>query len=125
MPGFGKKLSCEGSSGWLERSQRVKERYRAGWEEATNWALAKAGFDIQISMRSFAEQGIELEPTQHLGVPVEQAKTDWSQFYVNLADVLAGKAELAVKPEETLRLFEVFEAARESARTGNSVRVTP
>lgn len=84
----------------------------------TNGTLAQQSWGDPIHVR-YRKEGKNTDTT------VEQAKTDWSRFYVNLADVLAGKAELAVKPEETLRLFKVFEAARESARTGNSVRVTP
>lgn len=53
----------------------------------------------------------------------EAHKTEWEQFYVALAKTLAGKADPAVKPEDSLRLLRVIEAARESARTGQSVPV--
>jgi scyllo-inositol 2-dehydrogenase (NADP+) len=51
-----------------------------------------------------------------------QGQSEWERFYANLAEALAGTAELAVTPEHTRRLFQVIEAARESARTGESVR---
>ena len=36
----------------------------------------RAGLDVQIDHRSYAEQGIDLEPTKHLGISAEQAKTE-------------------------------------------------
>ena len=45
------------------------------------------------------------------------------QFYENLRAAIADGAELAVKPEETIRVMEVLDAARESAETGLAVRL--
>ncbi|NSY14935.1 Ti-type conjugative transfer relaxase TraA [Agrobacterium vitis] len=42
--------------------------FRDGWFACQNKHLALAGFDIRIDGRSFEKQGIDLEPTIHLGV---------------------------------------------------------
>ncbi|WP_028734327.1 Ti-type conjugative transfer relaxase TraA [Rhizobium leguminosarum] len=42
--------------------------FRDGWFACQNKHLALAGLDIRVDGRSFEKQGIELEPTIHLGV---------------------------------------------------------
>lgn len=42
--------------------------FRDGWFACQNRHLALAGLDIRVDGRSFEKQGIELEPTIHLGV---------------------------------------------------------
>ena len=74
--GFGKKLDCEGSKAWHNRRDMLEGLWRGGWERVTNRALARAGFDIQISLKSFAEQGIDIEPTKTLGIPVAQVQSE-------------------------------------------------
>ena len=43
---------------------------RSAWGETANRHLALAGFETRIDMRSFAERGIDMTPTSHLGVAV-------------------------------------------------------
>ncbi|PDT81380.1 Ti-type conjugative transfer relaxase TraA [Sinorhizobium sp. BJ1] len=59
--------------------------FRDGWFACQNRHLAMAGLDIRIDGRSFKKQGIEVEPTIHIGVgataigrKVEQATTQSS-----------------------------------------------
>ena len=59
--------------------------FRDGWFACQNRHLAMAGLDIRVDGRSFEEQGIEVEPTIHIGVgataidrKAEQAKTQSS-----------------------------------------------
>ncbi|MBW9054574.1 Ti-type conjugative transfer relaxase TraA [Rhizobium mesosinicum] len=59
--------------------------FRDGWFGCQNRHLAMAGLDIRIDGRSFEKQGIDLEPTIHIGVgamaidrKVEQAKRESS-----------------------------------------------
>lgn len=52
---------------------------------------------------------------------VPKKETDWSEFYRNYRDVLMGKAELLVKPEESLRVAKVVEKAFESSQKGIAV----
>ncbi len=59
--------------------------FRDGWFACQNRHLALAGLDIRIDGRSFEKQGMEVEPTIHIGVgataidrKAEQAKTQSS-----------------------------------------------
>jgi scyllo-inositol 2-dehydrogenase (NADP+) len=54
---------------------------------------------------------------------VETTRSDWTGYYRNVADALHGRADLAVRPEEVRRAIAIFDAAMESARTGETVRV--
>ncbi|MGB8203794.1 MAG: MobA/MobL family protein, partial [Candidatus Baltobacteraceae bacterium] len=47
------------------------ERLREAWEVAANRALERAGVAERIDRRSLAAQGIEREPTRHIGPHVE------------------------------------------------------
>lgn len=53
---------------------------------------------------------------------VESVKSDWTNYYRNVADALLGRASLIVRPEEVRRAIAVFDAAMESVRTGVTVR---
>jgi Ti-type conjugative transfer relaxase TraA len=80
--GFGaKKVAVTGEDGQLVRTRSGKivyelwagstddfNRLRDGWFERQNHHLALGGFDLRIDGRSYAKQGIALEPTIHLGV---------------------------------------------------------
>jgi len=59
----------------------------------------------------------ELEPPEPQGGHPYSAH----QFYENLHAAITQGAELAVRPDETVRTMEVLDAARESARTGNVI----
>lgn len=45
---------------------------RVDWEQRANWHLALAGHDIRIDHRSHRDCGLEIEPTQHIGVHASQ-----------------------------------------------------
>ncbi|MBI2940270.1 MAG: Gfo/Idh/MocA family oxidoreductase [Chloroflexi bacterium] len=54
---------------------------------------------------------------------VESVRGNWTSYYQNVADALAGRAELAIRPEEARRALTIFEAARESAASdGQAIR---
>ena len=53
--------------------------------------------------------------------PLPKAKDKWSEYYRNVMAVLDEGAELIVKPEQSLRVMKVIDAAFESSRTGHSV----
>ncbi|WP_271005075.1 MobA/MobL family protein, partial [Listeria seeligeri] len=40
---------------------------RREWAELTNEALERAGISARVDHRSYADQGIELTPTRHIG----------------------------------------------------------
>lgn len=54
---------------------------------------------------------------------VESVKSDWTNYYRNVADTVLGRASLAVKPEEVRRAIAVYDAAMRSAGTGETVPV--
>ena len=58
---------------------------------------------------------------QDVAVPTVPGR--WRSFYENVADALAGKAELAVKPQEVRRSIALLEAAFASAASGEVVRM--
>lgn len=58
--GFGKK-----NRDWNDK--KILDGWRKGWEKCANKALKEAGFDIRIDSRSYAEQGLDIEPTKHEG----------------------------------------------------------
>lgn len=53
---------------------------------------------------------------------IATAKGRWRSYYENIADAIAGRAELAVTPQSVRRQIAVIDAAFESARTGEVVR---
>ena len=53
---------------------------------------------------------------------VESIRGSWKSYYKNIADVLNDGAELVVKPEEMRNVMKVYDAAMESAETGQTVR---
>ncbi|MBW9069979.1 Ti-type conjugative transfer relaxase TraA [Agrobacterium pusense] len=80
--GFGsKKVPVIGDDGQAVRTKSGKILYelwagstddfnvlRDGWFERQNHHLALAGLDLRVDGRSYEKQGIDLEPTIHLGV---------------------------------------------------------
>ncbi|MDO1585461.1 Ti-type conjugative transfer relaxase TraA [Rhizobium oryzicola] len=80
--GFGsKKVAVIGEGGQPVRTESGKILYelwagstedfnvlRDGWFERQNHHMALAGIDLRIDGRSYEKQGIDLEPTIHLGV---------------------------------------------------------
>nr|WP_281397257.1 Ti-type conjugative transfer relaxase TraA [Rhizobium paranaense] len=75
--------------------------FRDGWFACQNRHLALAGLDLRVDGRSFEKQGIDLEPTIHLGVGTK---------------AIERKADVATKPVELERI-ELQDARRaENAR---------
>ena len=71
--GFGEKTLLEWDnkrllSQNLPTSQMQLRTIRQDWEEHTNRALGRAGHDVWVDHRSHLERGLEIEPTQHVGV---------------------------------------------------------
>jgi scyllo-inositol 2-dehydrogenase (NADP+) len=54
---------------------------------------------------------------------VETVRSDWTEYYRNITDVLAGRADLIVKPEQVRRVIAILDAAMQSAETGETVRL--
>ncbi len=56
----------------LPTSHEQLRMIREEWELTVNRELALAGHDVQIDHRSHREAGLEIEPTQHMGVHATQ-----------------------------------------------------
>ena len=56
-------------------------------------------------------------------VPLPEVKADWTEYYQNIVDVLNGKAELIVKPEQALRVMNVIDALFASQESGTGLKV--
>ena len=54
---------------------------------------------------------------------IETVRSDWTNYYRNVADALRGRAELIVTPEQALRAMTVVDAAMQSAKTGETIRL--
>jgi Ti-type conjugative transfer relaxase TraA len=65
--GFGRK-----ATEWNRRE--LLEEWREHWADLANQYLLRAGLDIRIDHRSYRDQGIELEPTSHLGRAVDDMR---------------------------------------------------
>ena len=60
------------------------------------------------------------ETTEQIDLP--KVEGDWSCYYKNIAEVLEGKAELIVKPEQALRVMKVIDNAFKSSEIGESIK---
>ena len=60
------------------------------------------------------------ETTIEVPLP-EIVGTHWTDYYKNIVEVLNGKAELRVTPEQVLRVMKVIDAAFKSNETGEAV----
>jgi Ti-type conjugative transfer relaxase TraA len=75
--GLGDKTTIERENKWLQAhdlplSHDQLKELREEWGELTNRHLARAGHDLHVDHRSHANRGVEIEPTQHVGVHATQ-----------------------------------------------------
>ena len=56
--------------------------WRESWADACNRSLSRAGHDMRIDHRSYAEQGVALQPSVHVGKDADRAKADVDGFVV-------------------------------------------
>lgn len=132
--GFGKKVrEWNPSFGGVNKktvsdtSSLVEMRHR--WAEISNAALKAAGFaeSANLSAASYADRGIDIEPTVHLGKAFHLAgKTDYPLDRLAQADAIAAQREIAkiAKEEQRIHLLikswesELIEA--KAAMTGTT-----
>lgn len=122
---------ADGSTGVCDLSGRTaisKPRFLIKGDKAT---LAKYGLDPQENAMKAGEIDSATEDpenyatlkTQNEERRIPTLKGRWRTYYENIAEVLIQGAEPHVKPDEMRRQMSVFDAARESARTGQVVRL--
>jgi Ti-type conjugative transfer relaxase TraA len=96
--GFGRKVRDWNQVGLLRE-------WREHWADLANQRLLAAGLDIRIDHRSNREQGIELEPTSHLGRAVDEmrARGEYAERFRQLEAVRERNArKIEQKPEIVL-----------------------
>lgn len=126
--GLGEKTYLERENKWLlandlPTTDMQLRDLRQRWEGVANEHLARAGLDIRIDHRSHMERGLEIEPTEHMGVhatQMERRGLDVSRTRLD-EDAAKRNAELIrEKPEQVLTLItgekSVFDR-RDVART--------
>lgn len=111
--GLGDKTMIERENKWLlandmATSQMQLRDIRQSWEHHANEHLAMAGLDIRIDHRSHMERGLEIAPTEHVGVHATQMDRrglDVSRARLD-EDAARRNAELIrEKPEQVLTLI--------------------
>jgi Ti-type conjugative transfer relaxase TraA len=75
--GLGDKTNLERENKWLAvrglpLTQAQLVEVRRSWGEVANEHIARAGVEARIDHRSYLERGLEVEPTQHMGVHATQ-----------------------------------------------------
>ncbi len=111
--GFLDKTSIERENKWLlsqglpTSSMQMRE-IRQSWEQVANERLAAAGLDVRVDHRSHQERGLEIEPTEHVGVfatQMERRGVEVSRTRLD-GDAARRNADLiAEKPEQVLTLI--------------------
>ena len=99
-----KKLQALG----LPTSHEQLRDIRIGWEQRTNEHLARAGLDIRVDHRSHQERGLEIEPTQHMGVhatQMERRGKDVSRVRLDEEAAQRNVALIREKPDQVLTLI--------------------
>ena len=111
--GLGDKTYIERENKWLIANDLpttdVQLRdIRGAWEQIVNERLALAGLDVRIDHRSHGERGLEIEPTEHMGVHATQMQRRGMEVGRTRLETEAARrnAELIrEKPEEVLSLI--------------------
>ena len=108
----------------LPTSQMQLRDIRQSWEQVANERLAEAGFDLRIDHRSHQERGLEIEPTEHMGVHATQMQRrglDVSRVRLD-AEAARRNAELIrEKPEQVLTHHHRRKERVRPARRGEGV----
>ncbi|AGI10514.1 Conjugal transfer protein (plasmid) [Xanthomonas citri subsp. citri Aw12879] len=92
----------------LPTSHEQLRDIRIGWEERTNEHLARAGLEMRIDHRSHQERGLEIEPTQHMGVhatQMERRGKDVSRVRIDEEAAKRNAELIREKPEQVLTLI--------------------
>ncbi|MUZ74898.1 Ti-type conjugative transfer relaxase TraA [Agrobacterium vitis] len=111
--GLGEKTLIERENKWLlnhdhPTSHMQLRDIRQDWERLANRYLVRAGLDVRIDHRSNLERGLEIEPTEHMGVHASQMDRRGLQVSRARMDAKAAKRNAALireKPEQVLSIL--------------------
>ena len=110
LDGFGAKLDTEQSG---RKRQDDLEQVRERWAEMTNVALARAGRTERVDHRTLAAQGIDREPTVHLGPAATaiERRGKTSQKTLNQAERRAEQAAQVLAQQQATEAAEQAQQA--------------
>lgn len=100
---------------WACNGRVVKLDTAAEMEWADDIVYTEAG-----PTRTMAPRPVQT--TRQMDLP--EVQTDWSDYYKNIAGVLAGKEELIVKPEQALRVMKLVDLLFESEKQKKGLECT-
>ncbi|MCZ8260602.1 MAG: Ti-type conjugative transfer relaxase TraA [Beijerinckiaceae bacterium] len=111
--GLGEKTILERENGWLlsralPTSMMQLKDIRRDWEGIANEGLAQAGHDIRIDHRSHQDRGLEIEPTEHMGVYATQMERRGMAVVRQRIDQRSAQSNAALireKPEQVLSVI--------------------
>jgi Ti-type conjugative transfer relaxase TraA len=125
--GLGEKTLIERENKWLlnhdqPTAQMQLRDIRQAWEAHANRHLVRAGLDVRIDHRSHLDRGLEIEPTEHMGVHASEIHRRGREVSRTRIDEEAARrnAELIrEKPEQVLSIitgeksvFDRYDVAR-------------
>ncbi|OWV96145.1 Ti-type conjugative transfer relaxase TraA [Rhizobium sp. R693] len=111
--GLGAKTYIERENKWLLSNDLPTSHMQLGdirlaFEQHANRHLAMAGLDIRIDHRSHQEHGLEIEPTEHMGVHATQLERQGMAVSRARLDAAAARRNadlIREKPEQVLTLI--------------------
>jgi Ti-type conjugative transfer relaxase TraA len=111
--GLGDKTAIERENKWLAANnlpltQVQLVEIRQSWEQVANEHLAWAGLEVQIDHRSHMERGLEIEPTEHMGVHATQMQRRGQDVSRSRLDSEAARRNselIREKPEQVLSII--------------------
>ena len=111
--GLGDKTFLERENKWLllrelPTSQMQLRDVRQSWEQIANQKMAAAGLDMRIDHRSYQERGVEIEPTEHMGVHATQMQRrgmDVSRARLDEGAAQRNAELIREKPEQVLSII--------------------
>jgi predicted dehydrogenase len=109
-------MSCQDGTAVIENWERDGKIVKLADESALEWS-EEIVYTAAGPTRSRAPR--PKYTTEEL--PLPKVEGDWIEYYKNIHEVLEGKAELIVKPEQTLRVMKVIDAIFASERAGASI----
>ncbi|PPJ46400.1 Ti-type conjugative transfer relaxase TraA [Rhizobium sp. KAs_5_22] len=125
--GLGEKTLIERENKWLlnhdhPTAQMQLRDIRQAWEAHANRHLVRAGLDVRIDHRSHLERGLEIEPTEHMGVHASQIHRQGREVSRTRIDEEAARRNadlIREKPEQVLSIitgeksvFDRYDVAR-------------
>jgi Ti-type conjugative transfer relaxase TraA len=111
--GLGEKTLIERENKWLlnhdqPTSHMQLRDIRQSWENHANRHLVRAGLDVRIDHRSHQERGLEVEPTEHMGVfasQMDRRGLDVSRTRIDEKAARRNAELIREKPEQVLSIL--------------------